>query len=185
VTVPYTIVQIKRATTPFVTVCNDSKLRLPIMQNERLLMLQWLSFSWCGREHADKSVTYTGCHYSDYVEWLVLAMCPGNSSAVMVLTGGLVWFGFRPSQKPDLLCHGRFVTQTGHRTAGIWPGWDRTAVPNIRFLPLYLQLGIWVLIISWHSQYVNHSALATISPPAFKFAIRLIFVEWLLNHGCG
>jgi hypothetical protein len=75
-------------------------------------------------------------------EDLVLATGPGNPPAVRVLTGGSVRFGSRPGQKPDPLCLGGFVTRTGHRTAGIWPGWNRTAVPNIRFLLLWLQLSI-------------------------------------------
>ena len=52
-----------------------------------------------------------------------------------------------------------------------------------RFLKLCLQLSIWVLIISWHGQYINSSTLAALSPPALKFAIGLIFVEWLWNNG--
>jgi hypothetical protein len=110
---------------------------------------------------------------------LVLVTHRGNSPAVRVLTGGSVWFGYRPSQKPDPVCLGGFVTRTGYWTAGIWPGWNWTAVQNIRFLLLWLQLNIWVLIVSWHSQYVNCSALAPLSPPEFKLEIELIFVEWL------
>jgi len=126
------------------------------------------------------SVLQTLLHYGLQV---VLATGPGNPPAVGVLTGGSFRFSFRPSQKPDPLCLGGFVTRTGHRTAGIWLGWNRTAVPNIWFLLLWLQLSIWVLIVSWHSQYVNCSALAPLSPPLFKFAIWLIFVEWLWNNG--
>ena len=113
----------------------------------------------------------------------VLATGPGNPPAVLVLTGGSVLFGSRPGQKPYPLCLGGFVTSTGHRSAGIWPGWNRTAVPIIRFLLVWLQLSIWVLIVSWHSQYINCSALAPLSPPASKFANQLIFVEWLWNDG--
>jgi hypothetical protein len=49
-------------------------------------------------------------------------MCPGNPSAVVVLTGDSVRFGARHGQKPDLVCLGGFVTRTGHRTEGICPG---------------------------------------------------------------
>ena len=121
-----------------------------------------------------------------HVRWpvpVVLATGPGNPRAVQVLTGGSDWFGSRPGQKPNQLCLGGFVTRTGHRAVGIWPASNRTADPNIRFLLLWLQLSIWVLIVSWHSQYVNCSALAPLWPPASKFAIRLIFVEWLWNNG--
>jgi len=113
----------------------------------------------------------------------VLATGPGDPPVVPVLTSGWVRFGTRPCQKLDPLCLGGFGTRTGHRTAGIWRGWNRTAVPNIRFLLLWLQLSIWVLNVSCHSHYVNWSAIAPPSPPAFKFAIRLIFVEWLWNNG--
>jgi len=128
--------------------------------------------------------------YSELCEWLqflcrhqVLAMGPGNLPAVRVLTGSSDWFSSWPSETPDLLCLGGFVTRTRYRTTGVWPGWNRTAVRITRFRLLSLQLSIWVLIISWHSQYVNCSALAPLSPPCFKFVIRLIFVEWLWNNG--
>jgi len=53
-------------------------------------------------------------------EWcIVLASGPGDPPAVWVLTSGSVWFGSRPSQRPDPLCLGGFVTRTGHRTVGI------------------------------------------------------------------
>ena len=117
------------------------------------------------------------------IYWLVLATGPGNPSEVQVLISGSVRFGSRPGQKPDPVCLGGVVTQTGNRTAGIWLGWNRTADPNTWFLLLLLQLSIWVLIVSCHSQYVNWSALAPLSPAAFKFAIWLIFVEWLWING--
>jgi len=73
---------------------------------------------------------------------VVLAMGLGNPPAVRVLTSGLFWFGSRPGQKPDPLCLAGFVTRTGHRTAGIWPGWNRTTDAIIWFLPFSLQLSI-------------------------------------------
>ena len=42
-----------------------------------------------------------------------------------------------------------------------------------------LQLSIWVLIVSWHDVYADCAVLASLSPPAFRFAIRPIFVESL------
>jgi len=113
---------------------------------------------------------------------VVLASGPGHLPAVWVLTSGLVWFGSRPGQKPDPLSLGGCVTHTRHRTAGILLAWNRTAVPNILFLLLWLQSSIWVLIVSCHSQYVNWSALTPLSPPALKLAIQLIFVGWLWNN---
>jgi len=113
---------------------------------------------------------------------IVLATGPGNLPAARVLTCGSVSFGPRPGQKPDLLCLGGFVTWTWHWTAGIWLGCNQTAVPNIRFLLLWLQWSIWVVIVSRHSQYVNCSALAPLSSPAFKCGIQQIFVECLWNN---
>jgi len=118
-----------------------------------------------------------------YGSCLVLATGPGNPPAVRVLTCCSVRFGSRTGQKPEPLLSWRVVTRPGHRTAVIWPGWNRTAVPNIRFLQLWLQLSIWVLIVSWDDQYVSCAVLAPLSPPAFRFAIGLISVERLWNTG--
>jgi hypothetical protein len=73
---------------------------------------------------------------------VVLATCPGNLAVVRDLTSGSVRFGSRTGQKPELLLSWRVVIRPGYRTAGIWPDWNRTAVPNIRFLQLWLQLSI-------------------------------------------
>jgi len=73
---------------------------------------------------------------------LVLATGPGNPPAVRVLTCGSVRFGSRTGQKPDPLLSWWVVTWPGHRTAGIWPGWNRTTVPNIQFLQLWLLVSI-------------------------------------------
>jgi len=54
---------------------------------------------------------------------------PGNPPAVWVLTCGLVWFGSRPSQKPDPLCLGGVVPWTGYKPAVVWPGCTQTGVP--------------------------------------------------------
>jgi len=114
--------------------------------------------------------------------WLVLPTGPGNPPAVRMLSGGSVRFGSRPSQKPNPPCLGAFVTRPRHRTVGIWPGWNRTTVQNICFLLLWLQLSIRLIIVSWHSQHINCSPVVPLPPPAFQFAIRLIFVEWLWNN---
>ena len=86
---------------------------------------------------------------------LVLAMGLGNLPAVRVLASGSVRFGSLPNQKPDPLCLGGFVTWTGHKPAGFWPGWNRTTVPTLQFVHICLQLSIWVLIVSWHDQFVE------------------------------
>jgi hypothetical protein len=111
--------------------------------------------------------------------YLVFATGLGNPPVVRVLTCGSVRFGSRTGQKPEPLWCWRVVTRPGHRTAGIWPGWNQTAVPNIRFVQLWLKLSISVLIVSRHDWYVNCAVLAPLLPPAFRFAIGLIFVEWL------
>jgi len=99
---------------------------------------------------------------------VLLATGLGNLPAVRVLTSGLVRFGSRPGEKPDLLCLGGFVTLA--------------AVPLVPFLHLSLKLSIWVLIVSWHDQYVDCAFLAALSLPAVKFGIGPIFVELLQNN---
>jgi len=42
-----------------------------------------------------------------------------------------------------------------------------------------LQSSIWVLIVSWHDVYADCAVLAALSPTAFRFTIRPIFVESL------
>jgi hypothetical protein len=73
---------------------------------------------------------------------LVTATGPGNPPAVRVFPGGSVLFGSRTGKKPEPLWSWRVVTRPGHRTAGIWSGWNWTAVPNWPFLQLWLQLSI-------------------------------------------
>jgi len=109
----------------------------------------------------------------------VLPTGSGKPPAVRVLTCGSVWFVSTTGQKPELVLFWRVVTWPRHRTAAIWPGWNRTAVPNLLFTPLWLQFSMWVLIILQHDQYVDYAELWPLSPVAFRFAIRLIFVEWL------
>jgi len=76
-------------------------------------------------------------------------------------------------------------TRTGHNPPGLWPGWNRSAVPfhgSYTLAELWLQISFWVLIVSWHDQYVYCAVLPALSPPAFRFAIRPIFVELLWNN---
>ena len=51
--------------------------------------------------------------------------------------------------------------------------------PGISCSQVWLQLSIWVLIVSWHDQYVDCAVSAALSPPAVRFAIRPVFVESL------
>jgi len=115
---------------------------------------------------------------------VVLATGPGNPPEIRLLPGGSVQFSFRRGQKPNPVCLGGVVPRTGHRTVGYWPGWNRTVVGTTRFLHLWLQFSIWVLLVLWHGQYVDCVDLGALSPPAFRFAIRTIFVEllWKTAH---
>ena len=63
-------------------------------------------------------------------------MGPGNRPAVRVLTAGSAWLGLRPGRKPNALCVGSVVTQTGHQPTVFW------------FVQLWLQLTLWALVIS-------------------------------------
>jgi len=51
--------------------------------------------------------------------------------------------------------------------------------PGILSSQFWLPLSIWVLIVSWHDEYVDCAVLAALSPPAFRLAIWLTFVELL------
>jgi hypothetical protein len=77
----------------------------------------------------------------------------------------------------------RVVTQRTQVPSGFRGRFEPDRSLTLRFLQLCLKLSIWVLIVSWYCQYVNCSALAALLPPAFRFAIWLIFVEWLWNNG--
>jgi hypothetical protein len=60
--------------------------------------------------------------------------------------------------------------------------WFHFAVPTTS-AKLWFQLSIRFLIVSWYDQYVDCAVLSALSSPAFRFAIWLIFVEWLWNKG--
>jgi len=121
-------------------------------------------------------------HFSTYTG-LVLATGLGKLPAVLVWTGKMVWFGFQPVHRPDPIFPGRVVTLTRHRTLSFWWGWNRTAVPTSRFLQLWVQFSIWVLIELWDDEYADCVVLQALSPPALRFGIQMIFVEWLWNKG--
>ena len=111
--------------------------------------------------------------------WVVSAMGPENRAAVWVWTGKMVQSGSRPSQKLHLPGLGGVITQTGQKPMVFWPGCTWTVVSYLRFLQLSLQLSISVLIVSGYDQKVDCAVLVALSSPAFRFAIQLIFLEWL------
>ena len=49
--------------------------------------------------------------------------------------------------------------------------------PGISTTPLWIKLSISVVIVLWHDQYIDYAVLRALSPPAFRYAIRLIFAE--------
>jgi hypothetical protein len=63
-------------------------------------------------------------------------MGQGNLPAVQIFTGDSVPFASEYGQKPKPLLSWRVVTQTGHESVGIWPGWNRTVVSTFWFLQL-------------------------------------------------
>jgi hypothetical protein len=77
---------------------------------------------------------------------------------------------------PDLepnCCHGYYHTTTW--TVAIGP--VLPPQPDISKPHVSLQLSIWVLIVSWHDQYVNCAVSRPLPPPAFRFVIWTIFLE--------
>jgi len=56
-------------------------------------------------------------------------------------------------------------------------------VTKIHFADVWLQLSFWVLIVLWHNEWAECAVLRALSPPAFRFVTRLIFVEWRWNTG--
>jgi hypothetical protein len=49
--------------------------------------------------------------------------------------------------------------------------------PGISKLKVWLQISIWVLIVSWHNQYIYCAVLCALSPPAVSFGIWPIIGE--------
>jgi len=107
---------------------------------------------------------------------LELTSRPAQSSQLLLATFPNRWFdsGSGPFQywtvamglttrKPQLLEMGRFYPQK----------------PSISSSQLWLQLSIWVLIVSWEDQYIDSAVWAALRPRGFRFAIRPIIVESL------
>jgi len=85
----------------------------------------------------------------------------------------------------------RFQVRVGTRTEP-WQRVNHVKNPDRRHLGRFppqnpafasrdvsLQLSIWVQIVSWYNVYADCAVLAALSPTAFRFAIRPIFVESL------
>jgi len=97
--------------------------------------------------------------------WVVLAMVPSYTAAVQVWNRtGCSSLGCYPENRGTHWVRGR--VGTGPRF-------------HITVPATWLQLNIWVLIVSWHDQYVDCAVLPPLSPPAVRFAIGPIFVESL------
>jgi len=73
---------------------------------------------------------------------VVLATVPGYPASVWVGTEPNAPVRVRNRQVTRPALSWRVVTRTGHRTVGVWLGWNRPAVPFMRFLQLWLQLSI-------------------------------------------
>jgi len=142
---------------------------------------QW-GMTWRDQEHEHVRQAITEYRWAQKfsqggdVTYPYVVLAPGQSTRAVVrlLTGGLVRFCFRPGKRSNPPSLSGFVTRTGHNPTVFWL---RTAVPFLRFLHHSLQLNIWVLIASWHDQYVDCAVLAALSPPAVRFAIGPILVE--------
>jgi len=88
---------------------------------------------------------------------LVLATVPGYPAAVRVVT--------------------RNTGVPGEFGDGLEP--DRSSI--LRFLQLFLQLSIWILIVSRHDPYVKCADWCLISSPILRFAIGLVFIQSFWN----
>jgi len=110
---------------------------------------------------------------------LVLATGPGDPPAVRVVTSSSVCFGSKPGPKLQPQMTWKVVTLTWCRTVGIRQDSNQTAVPTFRFLQLWLQLSIWVLIISWHDQYWDFAFQALLHCPR-----KALGSAWVSLSGC-
>ena len=107
--------------------------------------------------------------HATYSVWqMVGGVCSVSNSSnllerlqVRVVTGTELRQRFYQMKNPDHWHLGRFPPQN-----------PAFASPDIS-----LQLNIWVLIVSCHDQYIYFVVLAALSPPTFRFVIRLIFIE--------
>ena len=169
-----TYLPIKAAISFIMGACDQAPLILPEMQDQISLTLCWRSFSSCG--WAQGICLVCTCRRLIRRKWPVTYQCQyltiHSSISSVSNHSGLLGCG------PVRVVPWKTGVPTGFGDR-FEP--DRSSI--LRFLQLWLQLTICVLIVSWHGPHVNCSALAALSTPAFKFAIRLIFVEWLWNNG--
>jgi len=118
---------------------------------------------WLCRKRGIQGIMWS--HLLIYMLWIVLATVPGSPAAV------------------------RRLNRTRWSSPGCYP---ETGVPTVFgdgleldrgsilwFLQLWLQLSIWVLIVSRHDQFADREVLAPLSPPAVRFAIGPKFIESL------
>jgi len=115
----------------------------------------------------------------------VSATGPGNRPAFRVLASGSVRSGFRTRQKPDLLCLGGVVTQTGHKTAVFWLGWNRTAVPYYSsyhsassLTPIQFLGSDWIMTWSVHRLCSFSSSFTSRIQNCDTTNIRWVAVKW-------
>jgi len=115
--------------------------------------------------------------------YIVLTMVPGYQVSVRVGTKMKAPALVRNLQAPRNALSWRVHYPERTYTHGFvaWLNPDRSSI--LRSPQLGLELIIWVLIISWHDEYADYAVLPDLSPPASRFLIRLIFVEWLWNKG--
>jgi len=73
---------------------------------------------------------------------VVLATGLGNPPAVWVLICDSVDFVSRTGQNPEPGLAWWVVSWPGHGTVGISLGWNRTTVPNLQFLQLWLHFSM-------------------------------------------
>jgi hypothetical protein len=58
-------------------------------------------------------------------------------------------------------------------------GLDPDCGSILLWLQLWLELSIWIVIVSQHGQYADCAVLSPLSPPAVRFAIDPILIDWL------
>jgi len=111
----------------------------------------------------------------------VLATGLGNPPVIRVSTSCSVQFGSRPNRKPDPLCLGGGCYPDQTEPCGFLAGFYRKQSLIFANSALWLQLSIWVMIISQFDIYVNDAVLHALLPLILHFVIQSIFVELLWN----
>jgi len=116
-----------------------------------------------------------------HTTWLCISVSNGSGlpASVPVFAGSWVRFQTQPKNPTRFamagLLTGPDINPCDCARGGTAPRFNRT-VPST-FAPLLPQVSIWVLIVLWHDQYAHCAVLCALSPSAFRFAIRPMFVE--------